>query len=123
MLIREANQQGRTVLFCSHVLQEIEEVCSQAAIMRSGRVVHEIDVLHLKSTHRVRGHGSLPPTLPPGVALHAQHDEEIKLDIEGALESYLPWLNQLGWKDLRIEPVGLRSIYERYHFPQKEVGN
>jgi ABC-2 type transport system ATP-binding protein len=43
-LIRESQQAGATVLFSSHILSEIEEVCDEAAIMNGGRVVLTIDM-------------------------------------------------------------------------------
>ena len=39
-LVVEARKAGRTVVFSSHVLSEVEEVCDRAAILRQGRVVH-----------------------------------------------------------------------------------
>jgi ABC-2 type transport system ATP-binding protein len=43
-LIRESQQAGATVLFSSHILSEIEEICDEAAIMNQGRVVLTIDM-------------------------------------------------------------------------------
>lgn len=38
-LVREANERGTTIAFCSHVLSEIEEICDHAAILKAGQVV------------------------------------------------------------------------------------
>jgi ABC-2 type transport system ATP-binding protein len=38
-LIREARAAGSTVLFSSHILSEIEDVCDQAVVMNQGKVV------------------------------------------------------------------------------------
>lgn len=47
-LLRElAEQDGTTVLFSSHLLDEVERVCDHIAILRQGRVVVEGDVAHL----------------------------------------------------------------------------
>ena len=39
--VGEAKTHGRTVLFSSHVLSEVEETCDRVAILRRGEVVHE----------------------------------------------------------------------------------
>src|SRR5690606_14163073 len=36
-IIGEAHRGGKTVIICSHVLSEIEDICSRAIIMRTGK--------------------------------------------------------------------------------------
>ena len=38
-LVREARADGRTVLFSSHVLPEVQEVCDRVGIIRAGQIV------------------------------------------------------------------------------------
>ncbi|MBV9123596.1 MAG: ATP-binding cassette domain-containing protein, partial [Planctomycetes bacterium] len=38
--LRRARDQGQTVLFSSHVLTEVEQVCDRVAILQAGRLVH-----------------------------------------------------------------------------------
>lgn len=47
-LIRESQQAGSTILFSSHILSEIEDVCDFAAVMNQGRVVRSIDLRDLR---------------------------------------------------------------------------
>ena len=44
---RLAHEQGRTVLLCSHLLNEVEQVCDRVAILHKGRVVHEAAMTEL----------------------------------------------------------------------------
>jgi ABC-2 type transport system ATP-binding protein len=37
-IIRDYNSQGNTVLFCSHVLTDVERICDRIAIMDKGRL-------------------------------------------------------------------------------------
>ncbi len=38
-IIQELHERGKTVLFNSHILSDVHELCSRIAIMREGRVV------------------------------------------------------------------------------------
>jgi ABC-2 type transport system ATP-binding protein len=120
-MIQEEHRQGRTLILCSHVLSEIEEVCQQAAILRAGQVVHQVDLATLKAVHRMR---TRPPVewlsgevanFPDGAKLVDRQRGHWTIDLYGSLEDHLSWLQQTGWKEMRLEPVGLRSIYEIYH--------
>lgn len=57
VLIRKlAHEQGRTVLLCSHLLNEVEQVCDRVAILHKGRVVHEAtmaEMVHQQDELRV----------------------------------------------------------------------
>jgi ABC-2 type transport system ATP-binding protein len=48
-LIRELGRQGTTVFLSSHLLHEVEQVCTRAAIVDRGRVVVEGPVAELRS--------------------------------------------------------------------------
>ncbi len=43
-LLREAAADGATVFFSSHLMPEVEEVCSRVAMLRAGRVVDVVDL-------------------------------------------------------------------------------
>ncbi len=60
-IVKEVYREGRSVVMCSHVLQEVEDVCQKAAILRKGKMVHEVDILHMRSIHRVTGIASTSP--------------------------------------------------------------
>ncbi len=82
-LIRSLAGEGTTVFISSHLLAEIEQVCTHAAIMRAGRLVAQgsLDELRRGSGPRVRvqtpdsgvattvltGFGLDPVTMPEGV--------------------------------------------------------
>ena len=57
VLIRKlAHEQGRTVLLCSHLLNEVEQVCDRVAILHKGRVVQEAamaDMVHQQDELRI----------------------------------------------------------------------
>lgn len=40
-LLRELASQGRTILFCSHILEVVERICTRIIIINEGRVITE----------------------------------------------------------------------------------
>ena len=42
-VLRALREEGRTVLYISHKLEEVRALCDRAVVMRQGRVVHECD--------------------------------------------------------------------------------
>ncbi|MBI5949451.1 MAG: ABC transporter ATP-binding protein [Chloroflexi bacterium] len=43
-ILREAKARGTTVFFSSHILEEVEHICTRAAIVREGRIVDVFDL-------------------------------------------------------------------------------
>jgi ABC-2 type transport system ATP-binding protein len=73
----------------------------------------------LRRRHRIQARASanpleIPTALEPQVRL-AQTGDWLQIETEGDLAPVLPWLTTLGLHDVRIEPYGLRSVYEQYH--------
>lgn len=119
-LVAEARADGRTVVFCSHVLSEIEEACDDVAILRAGRVIHHQSIHDLNRQH------CLHCELPEGSTLHSidlpgitleQSGNSLTIETRGTLDKLLPWLTSSGVRNIRVERVGLRAVYDRYHGP------
>ena len=119
-LVREARDAGRTVIFSSHVLSEVEETCGQVVIMRAGRVVHEQSIEALRRGHRIHAHlrGAFPG-VPDEFAgrLHATAvgDGRVMMETDEPLAPLLGWLATLPLAEVRVEPVGLQAVYDRFH--------
>lgn len=119
-LVCEAKAAGRTIVFSSHVLSEVEEVCDRVVILRAGRLVHEQPLAPLRKRHRIRAllDGPLPP-LPAALAdqltVERREHQMVVIETPGDLSPLLGWLATLPLRDVAIEPAGLRSVYERFH--------
>jgi ABC-2 type transport system ATP-binding protein len=119
-LVLEAKHAGRTVMFSSHVMSEVEEACDRVVILRRGKLVHTQTMSELKQQHRIRAR-LLGPWSPPPMeisdSLQIAHgdDGELTLETPGSLAPLLSWLATLPLDDLRIEPLGLRAVYDRFH--------
>lgn len=85
--IREAADAGTTVLLSSHILVEVQDLCSHVTIIKDGRTVESGDLSHLRSLAKTAIRigvgegdarpppassrpwpGSAPPSAPPGPA-------------------------------------------------------
>ncbi len=65
-IIKTIAQEGRTVLFSSHLLDEVERVADRVAIIDGGRIIQHDDLESLKSRfhHLVFRFGSAPRAMP-----------------------------------------------------------
>jgi ABC-2 type transport system ATP-binding protein len=85
-IILDMNRKGATIVINSHVLSEIETVCSRVAIMDKGRVIRLDDMNNLRSldqeTYRVEF--SPVPKLPDYVTRLSGNAETVKGEIPAA---------------------------------------
>jgi ABC-2 type transport system ATP-binding protein len=122
-LVREARQAGRTVIFSSHVLSEVEQTCDRIVILRQGRLVHTQVVSQLRRQHRIHARLTGPlPSRPEHLRdLNIQAaNGRLAIETPGELSPLLGWLAQVPMAEVQIEPVGLQAIYDRYH-PRDEA--
>ena len=50
-IVRTISEDGRTVLFSSHLLDEVDRVCDTVALMRSGRLIESLTVEQLETRY------------------------------------------------------------------------
>jgi ABC-2 type transport system ATP-binding protein len=122
-LVRQAAHRGQTVVFSSHVLTEVEQVCDRVAVMRRGRLVHLQPMTELRHGRRVYARYAAgtkapdPATLPPlpGLQVLERKEDRLLLEHTGALPDMLVWLSGQPLAELHLEPLGLASVYAKYH--------
>ncbi len=121
-MVAEAKSAGKTVVFSSHVLSEIEDVCDRVAILRSGKLVFQQSMADLKKQHRVRARldgvlPEIPSQLKDSVTI-TQTGSSVQIETPGELSNVLKWLSEAPLRDVYIQPVGLRAVYDRFHSDQ-----
>jgi len=119
-LLREAKEAGKTVLFSSHVLSEVEEICDRVILLQAGRLVETIRMSDLRRQHRI--HAQLTgPLLPPNgklaerLAMTTDENGCVTILTDGPLQPLLGWLAEQPLAELQIEPIGLRAVYHRHY--------
>lgn len=118
-LVSEAKDAGKTVIFSSHVLSEIEEVCDRVGILKRGKLVYLKPLSDLSQQHRIqfKMENALPP--PPAalqslVTIRENHRGYL-IETPSHVPDVLKWLTQFPIQDVSIEPIGLRSVYDQFH--------
>lgn len=122
-LVMDARDEGRTVIFSSHVLSEIEETCDRVLFLRRGLLAHQLIIGDLFQRHRITAasHGqviSIPEALEDCVNVReVKHGVStiVQIDTAGDLAPMLAWLDSLNLDKVRIEPLGLRTVYDSVH--------
>jgi ABC-2 type transport system ATP-binding protein len=117
--LRQARDRGQGVLFSSHVLTEVEQVCDRVAILQRGKLVHLQTMRDMRARQiRVR-FARLPearewPVFLGPSPLPDRHGI-VSFEYTGEFPPLLDWLHNQSIADLWIEPPGLGPIYHKYH--------
>src|SRR5262249_9037897 len=115
--VRQARDRGQAVLFSSHVLSEVERVCDRVAVLQRRKLVHVQTMAQLQEGRLVRARFQGPAPPPPplhGLTVRQRQGDALVLEYTGALPELLSWLASQPVEELRMEPLGLHSIYHRY---------
>jgi ABC-2 type transport system ATP-binding protein len=119
-IVRESRAAGRTILFSSHVLSEVEETCDRVVILRRGELVHEQAMGDLRRQHRIHARLFGPlPELPAhfngALRITQQAKDEVQIETAGELAPLFGWLATMPLSEVRIEPVRLQAVYDQFH--------
>ncbi len=119
---------GRSVLFSSHVLSEVEAVCGRVAILRQGEVVALETIARLREKvlrkARVRFAGDPPPGLREvaGVARSEGRGREMTLWIRGDVNPLLRALAAATVEEVAFPEPELEDIFLAYYQPERRDG-
>lgn len=111
---------GRTIFFSSHVLSEVERVCSRVAIIREGVLVALEDVAALLARRRryveIRFEGAAPALEGvAGVSAVVERDGLLTCQLEGDIKPFLSAIAGASIRDLTIEPARLEDAFLEYY--------
>ena len=119
-VIMDLRNDGRTVLFSTHVLSEAEALCDRVGILRNGRLVQvdsvaeltEARVRHLTVTFDQAPSADL--AIPGATDLHLQ-DNQAEFTVRGSIDQILKTLARYTVVDLSINEPSLEEIFLRHY--------
>jgi ABC-2 type transport system ATP-binding protein len=121
-LIREENQRGATVFFSSHILGEVQRLCSRVAIIKEGSIIDIQDIKTLqKDTYKkirlVMNGADAAHFGIPGVSNLQTSDAEgvITFFFRGDINIITRLIGQKELVDVTIEEPTLEEIFMHYY--------
>ena len=119
--LRSVANDNRTVLFSSHTLGEVEELCDDVVILREGRIVEQQTIAKLRerSLRRVsltyETDADVPTDFPADFSIHKSKTGTVtgtwSTDVRGLLE----WLRRQPIEDVTIEQADLEDLFLSYY--------
>jgi ABC-2 type transport system ATP-binding protein len=120
--LRAVAAEGRTVLFSSHTLSEVDELCEEVIVLRAGRMVEHdrVDALRLRAPRRIElvfgDHTAVPDLFPERLQRIERIEDRIRGRWSGEVEPLLHWLNNHpGVRDVTIAPPDLEDLFLDYY--------
>jgi len=119
-LIQEENKRGATVLFSSHILSEVQQLCDRVAIIKEGKIIDIQDIKTLKEdTYKkitVRGEEISPKRFAlEGVSELTSKDHEVSFFFKGDINTIVEIVASMSLKDLVVEEPTLEEIFMHYY--------
>jgi ABC-2 type transport system ATP-binding protein len=114
-IVAEIGEEGKTVLFSSHIVEEVERVADYVGIINDGHLIVTSSVDELKATHkRVRyaTNGTRPDVsgLPGLLAVESGRHEQV-LTVSGWSEDSARLLGERGIRETEVLPMTLEEIF------------
>lgn len=118
--LQQVVQDGRTVLFSSHSLGEVEELCDEVIILRSGHIVEQqqIDSLKNNAIRRVKvvfEPREKPTDFPRDFELIEVEQNQVVGAWKGSSAELVAWLSTQGIVDVMIEKPDLNDLFLTYY--------
>jgi ABC-2 type transport system ATP-binding protein len=122
-LLREAQSEGTTVFFSSHIIDEVESLADRVAIIREGIIAEEAEPEHLANLEirnvRVRFIDSVNADAlneVEGITLISKADgTSVNLQVEGEMDRLIKALAAYPVADLEIDHPSLEEIFLAYY--------
>jgi len=117
-LVEEAVAAGGTVLLSSHVLAEVELVCTRIGLIRAGRMLRSGSLEELRTVRRHRIDAIVRGTLDaaelaaiPGVTDPRVEGDRVSCTIHGPVGALLAWLGTADVQELDSRELSLEEVF------------
>lgn len=107
-VMKELNQKGVTIFFSSHIIPDIEEICSKVIMIRSGKVVQELDSIQIKHLSTYGFQIVVKKSSIEGRSMEFKDITSDIVSINVEKDQFLPMIDNL--KNLSVEIVDIAPI-------------
>ncbi len=119
-LIRQENARGVTVFFSSHILGEVQRLCSRVGIIKDGRIIEISDIRTLQQNNYKRIYvaaNAIPAGYfdLPGVTNLEEVNGGVRFFFKGDIDAIVAKLSALHLIDVTIEEPTLEEIFMHYY--------
>jgi ABC-2 type transport system ATP-binding protein len=119
-LVREENKNGTTVFFSSHILGEVQKMCSRVAIIKEGSIINVQDIKTLQSENykkiRVDGEGIQQKHFDvEGVTKLMKENGSVTFFFRGDINEIVKLISAQKVSDVIIEEPTLEEIFMHYY--------
>lgn len=119
-LIQEENQRGATIFFSSHILGEVQKLCSRVAIIKDGGIVEieDISVMRRDNYKKIRVTADALDEKRfaiPGVTNMERENGAIKFLFKGDINTMTRLISEQPLTDVIIEEPSLEEIFMHYY--------
>ena len=119
-LIRAENERGVTVFFSSHILGEVQRLCTRVGIIREGKIVEISNIRALQQNNykkvNVTAEGLDPATFDvPGVTNVQIENGTLNFFFKGDINAVVQKLSSIQVTDVTIEEPTLEEIFMHYY--------
>lgn len=120
-LIRKENQEGATVLFSSHILSEVQKLCTRVGIIKEGRMVKIEDIATLQDTNYKRFKVEVSKDSDEGyfnisgVSDYTYEDRVFNFIYSGNINEIVSRLSGVDLINLIVEEPTLEEIFMHYY--------
>jgi ABC-2 type transport system ATP-binding protein len=119
-LVREENARGVTVFFSSHILAEVQRLCSRVAIIREGQIVEIKDIKTLQEENykkiNITGDGLQADRFKlDGVTNLSESDHTLHFFYRGDINVITRLISESTLSDVSIEEPTLEEIFMHYY--------
>lgn len=119
-IIMEENKKGATVLFSSHILSEVQELCDRVAIIKDGGIVKVEDIKTLREDNYkkilVKGENLSEDAFKfEGITNFNAYDHEVRFFYKGDINKVIRTLGENKVTDVLIEEPTLEEIFLHYY--------
>jgi ABC-2 type transport system ATP-binding protein len=119
-LVRQENARGVTVFFSSHILGEVQRLCTRVGIIREGKIAEISDIRTLQQNNykkiNVIADGLNPASFDlPGVTNVVAENGSVHFFFKGDINAVLQKVSRMKVTDVTIEEPTLEEIFMHYY--------